>query len=278
MIPPFPSSVVALVCAVTVSLVAFLWGQLSRSGAVAAALVGWLALLAGWKWGVFLLVWFVVMALVSRAGRRQKTLILHGVIEKSGSRDATQVLANGGIFAVAAMLTVLTPVETIAPSALVIIAFTALISAGADTTATEIGTLYGGQPWALKTQRKVSAGTSGAITLAGSIAAVLAAIGFSTFAVLMTLTSPRGAIAITIGAVTAVATDSFLGAWWQSRRWCNTCGMSTEQKRHRCGEQTITVGGLEWLDNDAVNVISGAIGALVALALQAMLGYTALAL
>ena len=264
--------------AALVSILAYLSGQLSRSGVVAATFVGWFALMAGWRWGVFLLSWFVVMAIVSRAGRGRKRILLEGVIEKSGSRDATQVLANGGIFAIAGLLTVWTQAETVAHSALVVVAFTALISAGADTAATEIGTLYGGQPWSLKTRRIARAGTSGAISFAGSIAALSAAVMFSTLAFVLTITSVQGALAITIGAICAVATDSILGAWCQSERWCAACNLATEQKIHRCGESTIPAGGFEWLDNDAVNAISGAIGAAVALGVWAVLGDTSLVL
>jgi uncharacterized membrane protein len=43
--------------------------------------------------------------------------------------------------------------------------------------------------------------------------------------------------------------------------------MDTEQRIHLCGATTVVIGGLVWLENDAVNLLSSAVGAAVALTL-----------
>jgi uncharacterized membrane protein len=43
--------------------------------------------------------------------------------------------------------------------------------------------------------------------------------------------------------------------------------MDTEQRTHLCGAPTVIVGGLAWLENDAVNLLSSVVGAAVAFSL-----------
>jgi uncharacterized membrane protein len=56
-----------------------------------------------------------------------------------------------------------------------------------------------------------------------------------------------------------------LGASLQARRWCSACAATTERTTHICGRVTVPSGGLAWLDNDRVNLLSGLIGAVVGL-------------
>jgi uncharacterized membrane protein len=65
-----------------------------------------------------------------------------------------------------------------------------------------------------------------------------------------------------IGGAVGCLLDSVLGASWQARRWCATCGTLTEQRIHRCGSRTTVTGGVRWLDNDGVNALSTIGGAL----------------
>jgi uncharacterized membrane protein len=66
------------------------------------------------------------------------------------------------------------------------------------------------------------------------------------------------------GGVAGAAVDSLIGALWQARRVCRRCGAATERSVHSCGAPTQHSGGLRWLDNDGVNILSGAAGAAVA--------------
>ena len=68
-----------------------------------------------------------------------------------------------------------------------------------------------------------------------------------------------------IGGIAGAALDSLIGALWQARRRCNVCGIDTERVIHSCGSPTQPAGGVAWLDNDGVNLISGAAGGVIAL-------------
>ena len=82
---------------------------LSRSGAGAALLIGTVAIAAGWAWGALLVIYFVSSSLLSRVGARVKSQRSGSIVEKMGARDATQVFANGAVFAIAAALQLLEP-------------------------------------------------------------------------------------------------------------------------------------------------------------------------
>ncbi|MCC6245219.1 MAG: DUF92 domain-containing protein [Gemmatimonadaceae bacterium] len=241
--------------------------SLRGDGAWAAVAVGTAALCVQWAWGVYLIVWFVLASALSRYGRAQKAARLARVVEKSDRRDARQVLANGGVFAICA----LTALATHQRELFAVAAAGALAAAGADTWATEIGTLMGGRPWSLRTRTRVHIGTSGAVTAAGSIgslagASVLAIVAASTHMIAWTSLFP-----VLAAGVLGAFVDTAIGAWLQERRWCPSCDQETEQHRHICGTQTIPRGGLGRMDNDAVNLLATLVGAVGAPALGAIL-------
>jgi uncharacterized protein (TIGR00297 family) len=252
-----------LLAAAAIALVARRAGSLSTAGAVAATAVGTAAVAAGWRWGALLVVYFVTSSLLSRAGAAEKARRTGGVVEKSGARDAVQVLANGGVFALCAVLAAL--VGAPADARLAVAALGALAAATADTWATEVGTLLGGTPCSLVTLRRVPPGTSGAVTVVGTLAMIAGALFIALLARGLSLTSAVGLVAI--GGIAGAVADSLLGATIQERRWCDACALATERQVHDCGTATRLVGGLPWMDNDAVNLLATLVGALVAAAL-----------
>jgi uncharacterized protein (TIGR00297 family) len=251
--------------ATAVSAIAFRARALSRSGAVAAALTGTLAVAAGWRWGGILVAYFVSSSLLSRYRASEKLARAGGRTEKHGPRDALQVVANGGAFAAMALGDALRPDpswQTLAAGA--------LAASAADTWATEVGLLARAAPRSILTGRPVPSGTSGGVTLQGFLAAAAGA----TFVALVaaSLRWPlRAAVAAVVGGVLGSLLDSVVGASLQSRRWCASCRAATEQRVHECGAATAHTGGLAWLDNDGVNGIATLGGAFAGAAASALL-------
>ncbi len=239
---------------------------LTRSGAAAAVFVGGAATMPGYGWAALLITFFVISAALSRFGAARKAARTARVVAKHGGRDAAQVVANGSVFALGAVGYALTNDPLWATGAL-----GALTGAFADTTATEIGTLFGGTPRSILTGRPIAAGLSGGITMTGSVAAVLAAAALSLLAGVLAV-DPRIAAAAFAGGVVAVAVDSLLGALVQARRWCPACAEATERDVHACGTPTRVAGGLAWLDNDGVNAASTLTGGLVAATVLSTVG------
>ena len=236
---------------------------LSRSGALAALIIGTAAVAASWRWGALLIISFVVSTLLSRFGRARKEQLTSGVIAKGGERDATQVIANGGIFAASILIAGLAQDKFAVTMSLA--ALGALAAATADTWATEIGTLFGGTPRSLVTMRRVPAGTSGGVSVAGSLAMVAGAAFIA--GVEGRSVCHDAVVVVTAAGVAGAVADSLLGATLQERRWCAACEQASEQRVHDCGTPTTLVGGREWMDNDMVNLIATFVGAAVAVLL-----------
>jgi uncharacterized protein (TIGR00297 family) len=249
---------IGFVLACAIALAAWRAGSLSRSGTAAAIAVGTVCIAAGWAWGILLIAFFVASSALSRAGEGTKTLRTEAVVAKGGARDAWQVLANGGVFALAAALSIVAPW-----SGWPALGAGSLAAATADTWGTEIGTLTAAPPRLITTWRTVPVGTSGGITPAGLLATLAGALFIGALVWLLRW-PPRAAIAAAAGGIAGALADSIIGAHWQTRRWCTGCQAHTERMVHSCGSRTERSGGARWLDNDAVNFLSAAVGALAA--------------
>ncbi len=243
-----------------IAIPAGLLGSLSPNGVFGAVLVGTLTLgFGGWPWGVALVAFFVSSSLLTRyRAERKRSLV--DLQAKGGRRDLGQVLANGGVGALLAILSALYP------HPLWSAAFAGALSAAtADTWATEIGALSPRPPRLLTTGRPVAAGTSGGVTLWGLEAAAGGAlfIGLTLFLAGWglgdTLSWTLVPLAL-LGGLAGSTADSLLGATLQGLYRCPSCGKETERRRH-CGRPTTLVRGFSWLTNDGVNLFSTLVGA-----------------
>jgi uncharacterized protein (TIGR00297 family) len=233
---------------------------LTPGGASGAFATGTAAAVAGWRWCVVLLAFFIASAALSRWRRARKDAATGDVVDKAGARDLPQVVANGGVFAGCAVAAVALP-----SPAWEVAALGALAAATADTWATEVGTAVGRSPRAILGFDRVPPGTSGAVSAPGTAAMAAGALFTGTVSALAGF-DPRMAVAAIAGGVTGALVDTLLGATIQERRWCASCRRATEQRVHRCGRATSRAGGWALMTNDAVNLTSTACGALAALA------------
>jgi uncharacterized protein (TIGR00297 family) len=235
-------------------------GSLSTSGALAATAVGTASVAAGWRWGALLLLYFVAAMLLTRVGAGEKAVRTRPIIAKTGARDAIQVIVNGGVFAACALAAQLDPQSS--GSTFVAAALGALAASSADSWATEVGTLYGGTPRSMLGMRPVPPGTSGAVSVAGSVAMAAGALFVAIAAHFLAIPSHVGVVGA--AGVAGAMVDSLLGATLQERRWCAMCDCSSERLVHDCGTPTSLAGGREWMNNDLVNLFATLAGALVA--------------
>jgi uncharacterized protein (TIGR00297 family) len=242
-----------------VAIAAYKTRTLTRSGAAAGFIAGTITIAAGWSWGFLLLALFVSASILSKLGERNKMALLGPVVEKDGERDAWQVAANGSVFVAAAAAHML-----LGGDHWYAIAIGTLAASTADTWSTEIGTSRGRVPRLIISGSKVPPGTSGGLTLAGTLGAFAGAIFGAVGARIAEWPVPSAAVIA--GGLAGALGDSLLGATIQSKRWCEQCESSTEREIHSCGTPTTHSGGLKWLNNDGVNFISTIIGGLVALA------------
>lgn len=168
-------------------------------------------------------------------------------IEKGEQRDAYQVLANGGWAALFALYGTLFQEEVFYVGAVC-----ALATANSDTWASEIGVLSKGRPIHVFTLQRVPRGTSGGVTVLGTVAGGLGAATIAFLASLLEIFSLEAAIVVFLFAVGGMWLDTLLGATIQRKQRCLICKNETEARIH-CGQRTVYLRGLKWMTNDVVN-------------------------
>ncbi len=251
------------VLAVLISVLAWRVGALSTSGALAATLTGGFIFgLGGLAWAALLLTFFISSSALSRAFSRRKVELAEK-FSKGSRRDWGQVLANGGLGALLAIGYALLP-----GSAWLWPAFVgAMAAVNADTWSTELGVLSPIPPRMITTGRPVERGTSGGITLLGSLAALAGALLVGSVAAIFTPSArllPFLGVIVVAGGSGALF-DSLLGATVQAIYWCPSCQKETERHPlHSCGTETSQLRGWRWMNNDLVNWMCSLMGAAVA--------------
>ncbi len=247
---------IGLVAATAVGVAARRVGWLTTGGAVAAVALGTVSAGAGWRWAVVLISYFIVASLLTRFRADVKQQRMDGRVDKTGARDAIQVLANGGLFGAAALIYWLSP-----GTLWIALGAAGIATSSADTWATELGALAKAEARSIVGFHPVPTGTSGGVTVQGTLAAV----GGAAFVALIAWAvrwPTQVVVAAAAGGFFGALMDSVMGAVVQARRHCRTCNEMTERKEHRCGMPTDVVGGVHWIDNDDVNALATLYGAL----------------
>jgi len=255
------------------SLIGFLAirrGSLDRSGALGAVLVGTSVFgFGGWVWGLILIVFFLSSSALSHFKASRKAH-LAAKFAKGHRRDLGQTLANGGVGALLAFA------FAVWPDPILFCAFVgAMATVNADTWATELGVLGPTPPRLVTSGRIVEVGTSGGVSWLGLLASAAGALTIGVAALVFTAAARISDTAANLdshwilipvalaGGVAGSLLDSLLGASVQAVYHCPACNKETEAAVHSCGTPTHHQRGWRWLNNDLVNLISSAVGALV---------------
>jgi uncharacterized protein (TIGR00297 family) len=236
---------------------------LSESGQWAAFSIGIITTAAGWWWAGVLILFFVSSSALTHWRARERTVLTQDALPPAAERNASQVLANGGLFAFFAFAVRVTGNERWAYAAL-----GALAAASSDSWSTEFGTLFGGKPRMITslTGGRVEPGLSGGVSLAGLGAGLAGALVIALAGPFAVPQHRRQlAVAAAIGGFGGCLLDSLVGATLQSRRFCDRCNHWTERRVHTCGYRTRPARGIYWMSNDIVNLACTAGGAVISM-------------
>lgn len=259
---------------IMVAVIARSLGALSASGAAAAVFVGGIIFgFGGFEWAVLLLVFFISSSILTRLTSKSK-LEAGEKYSKGSTRDWGQVLANGGLGAIlvgwyyyCSQIPGDIPLDL--SDYVVWIAYAGSLSAvAADTWATELGVFSRNQPRLITSGRPVERGTSGAVSLLGSIAAAMGAFTIGIFASLfdpidlsIKFDSLVIILCVSIGGLCASFFDSYIGATIQGMFYCSICDKETERfPVHTCNSPTKKIRGFSWMNNDWVNFFASLFG------------------
>ncbi|WNR43215.1 DUF92 domain-containing protein [Paenibacillus roseipurpureus] len=251
------------------------WKQsLSRSGFIAAVLLGMtMYALASAAWFGTLIAFFISSSLLSKLKQARKAAAESGYA-KGGRRDAGQVAANGGLGLLLCIG------HSIWPSSIWWFLYVGVMATvNADTWATEIGGMSKSVPRSIVSGKRVTAGTSGGVTLLGLTAslaggAFIGLVGGVLLHVGESSESTSGvAMLVLQGAIAGLGgslADSWLGATLQVMYRCEICDRTVEKPEH-CGKQGVHIRGLRGMTNDLVNAGSSIFGGALCLILSIIL-------
>ncbi len=238
---------------------------LTRSGAITAWCIGFIVFrftsVFGW---IILMLFFVTATVLGLFSRR---VMAHTTVsdlqKKGGTRDWVQVLANGGVAGLAALLYGISS----SPHALVMFG-AALAASTSDTWAGEAGILSRKPPVSIRTGKPVPPGMSGGVSFLGTVSSMVGSLmialaWYGAFAVYHDAAWVFLASIIALAGIVGSLVDSLLGATVQGHYWDSQKKQITEHEM-RDGKKLELCRGIRWIDNDVVNVLSNIIATVLA--------------
>lgn len=223
-------------------------GVILMTSAFAAGLAGIFIVLAAY--GAIFAVDLVI-------GKRSEK-ITASINKKSGARGMSQVLVNASAAIAALVLKMIFGGEE-----WIAVYAVALTECLADSLASDVGVLSKGDPIDLCRLHRIPRGLSGGVSLLGTLAALAGCVFMSLFTLIFFGFDPKYFFSILVLPMIGVMLDSVLGSLLQAKYVCRVCARPTEKPIH-CEKPSLHAGGVTFITNNAVNLISNLVTAAVA--------------
>lgn len=193
---------------VAAALAALGAGAVSGGGAAAGIAIGVAVYLgtgaAGW---ILLAASFLAAAAATRVGLGRKVVL--GIAEaRGGRRGPGNALANCGLAAAAALVSMAGGAPDLARLAVV----AALTAGASDTVASEIGKAWGRTTVLVTSLARVAPGTPGALSLEGTVAGLVGALGLAALGAALGLVPSSWTWIVVVAATAGSLAESALGA------------------------------------------------------------------
>lgn len=224
--------------------IAYKFNSLRKDGAVGAYVMGIIIFGAGGlKWVIPIATFFILSSIISKMSNTDNQL------HKGSKRDIIQVLANGGVATIIAIINFYVPNEDFYILYLAVIA-----AATADTWASEIGSFNSKDPFHIIRFTRVAKGTSGAISFLGTVGSILGSITIGLIGYIWNVPLPLIYLIVIAGSIGSLV-DSFIGGSIQANFECIECNKFTEKRTH-CSVPSSYISGIYYIDNDMVNFLN----------------------
>lgn len=216
------------------------------------------ALCSGWSGIVIVLAaYFTIFAVDMIVGDRSEK-VTKSINQRSGARGIVQVIAN----ALAATISAVVGFMFKKPELMMVYA-AALTECLADSLASDVGVLSKKEPVDICRMKRIKRGLSGGVSLLGTLSALAGCVWMFLISWIFFGLSLDLFIVIIVIPMVGILIDSILGSLVQAKYECAVCGKSTEKTFH-CGEKANHAGGIKLINNDAVNIISNFVTAILA--------------
>lgn len=183
------------------------WKKLTPLAALTGFLVGYAVYAGGGYRGLLLLALFFILGTAATAWKKREKLLIRGSAAHQSTRNAAQVLANGGVAAITGILAFLFPG---CKALFLLMMASSLSSATADTLSSELGMVYGRRFFNILTGKREERGLDGVISLEGLVLGTAGSI-------LIAVVYGRRLLLVTgVGLIGNLA-DSLLGASFERR-------------------------------------------------------------
>jgi uncharacterized protein (TIGR00297 family) len=140
------------------------WRKLTPPAAAAGAVCGWAVYMGSGFRGLALLALFFALGTAATSWRKKEKLGIRGAATHQSTRRTGQVVANGGVAAIAGLLALFFPANRQLFSLMLA---ASLSSATADTLSSELGMVYGRRFFNILTLKTDERGLDGVISLEG---------------------------------------------------------------------------------------------------------------
>jgi len=188
-------------------------GKLTLAGSLTGAFIGYILFKGGGLPSFVMLTFFFTAGSAATKWQRGKKALMNAEDNHKGRRTAKQVLANGGVAALLAVLAGLLPEYSSLAKLMIAGSFAA---ATADTLSSELGTVYGRRFYNIITLKKDTRGLDGVVSLEGTLIGTLGAAAIAAIYSIGFGWNERFLIII-IGGFTGNVVDSVLGAWLERK-------------------------------------------------------------
>jgi len=255
-----PTYAEALLIVIPLSALAYFGRFLDKSGAAAAAVIGFIIYwLGGVEYFIILIVFFIVSSLFTKYHYVDK----YGEAPRS-LRSWNNVFGNGLVPALSVILGRIFLMDEGISFAVYLGSISAAFS---DTMATEIGLLSPRLPRLITNLKIVERGRSGGVSLHGYLGISLAilTLWISTVFLKGLFKNPSYdlfmlLVIIASSGFAGGTLDSIAGALLQAQYKCPSCNKIVENSMH-CGVKAVRISGLRAVNNDVINIIATLSGA-----------------
>lgn len=196
--------------------------KLTIGGAVTGAIIAILVFLGSGYIGVSMLAAFFILGTAATSWKKKEKASVKIQHDQFASRDAGQVLANGGIAGLMGALSYFFPEKMLVFN---LIMAASLSSAMADTLSSELGMVYGRRFYNIISWKKDIKGFDGVISLEGTLIGLIGS-AIIAFIYMLGLGRGIGFWIIILGGSLGNLSDSVLGALFERRHLLTNNGVN----------------------------------------------------